>query len=183
MIVESDEAPSFPWYGETGANDLEQGDFLSSLPVFETPYPTALQAGAQVRATAKIYDVIVLSQSCDLLAGKIENVLVAPHFSLSDAREAIPTLKDVNRCEDTRRGYLHSFHLLNACEIQGYESEVRVVSFRQVFTVPLNYALAQTTGNKERLRLLPPYREHLAQAFARFVMRVGLPQDIPPFKK
>jgi hypothetical protein len=29
--------------------------------------------------------------------------------------------------------------------------------------------------------LLPPYREHLSQAFARFFMRVGLPVDIPPF--
>ena len=32
------------------------------------------------------------------------------------------------------------------------------------------------------LRLLPPYGEHLSQAFARFFMRVGLPVDIPPFK-
>jgi hypothetical protein len=31
----------------------------------------------------------------------------------------------------------------------------------------------------DRLRLLPPYREHLSQAFARYFMRVGLPQDIP----
>jgi len=29
-----------------------------------------------------------------------------------------------------------------------------------------------------RLRLRPPYREHLSQAFARFFMRVGLPTDI-----
>ncbi len=29
--------------------------------------------------------------------------------------------------------------------------------------------------NQPRLRLLPPYREHLSQAFARFFMRVGLP--------
>lgn len=33
-----------------------------------------------------------------------------------------------------------------------------------------------------RLRLLPPYREHLAQAFARSFMRVGLPIDIPAFR-
>jgi hypothetical protein len=32
------------------------------------------------------------------------------------------------------------------------------------------------------IRLLPPYREHLAQAFARFFMRVALPVDIPDFK-
>jgi len=32
-----------------------------------------------------------------------------------------------------------------------------------------------------RQRLLPPYREHLAPAFARFFMRVGLPIDVSPF--
>jgi hypothetical protein len=26
-----------------------------------------------------------------------------------------------------------------------------------------------------------PYREHLAQSFARYFMRVGLPVNIPPF--
>ena len=31
-----------------------------------------------------------------------------------------------------------------------------------------------------RLRLLPPYREHLSQAFARFFMRVGLPTPVAP---
>jgi len=35
---------------------------------------------------------------------------------------------------------------------------------------------------ENRLRLLPPDREHLAQAFARFFMRAGLPIDIPEFK-
>jgi hypothetical protein len=28
---------------------------------------------------------------------------------------------------------------------------------------------------------MPPYREHLSQAFARYFMRVGLPSDIPSF--
>lgn len=45
-------------------------------------------------------------------------------------------------------------------------------------TVIQNYFLRQP----KRLRLLPPYREHLAQAFARSFMRVGLPIDIPVFK-
>jgi hypothetical protein len=29
--------------------------------------------------------------------------------------------------------------------------------------------------NQVRPQLLPPYREHLSQSFARFFMRVGLP--------
>ncbi|MBD5492017.1 MAG: hypothetical protein HDR16_07880 [Lachnospiraceae bacterium] len=32
--------------------------------------------------------------------------------------------------------------------------------------------------NGKRLRLCPPYREHLSQAFARYFMRVGLPVNI-----
>lgn len=32
--------------------------------------------------------------------------------------------------------------------------------------------------NGKRLRLCPPYREHLSQAFARYFMRVGLPINI-----
>jgi len=31
------------------------------------------------------------------------------------------------------------------------------------------------------LRMLSPYREHLAQGFARYFMRVGLPHDAKAF--
>jgi hypothetical protein len=34
-----------------------------------------------------------------------------------------------------------------------------------------------------RMVLPPPYREHLAQAFARYFMRVGLPHDAKAFEK
>ena len=39
-------------------------------------------------------------------------------------------------------------------------------------------SLLKLTSKSDRIRVLPPYREHLSQAFARFFMRVGLPQDI-----
>ena len=72
--------------------------------------------------------------------------------------------------------------MLNKCTIEGFISpEVRVVSFRQIYSVPLDY-LRERAKQRPRLRLLPPYREQLAQAFARYFMRVGLPIDIPPFR-
>jgi hypothetical protein len=45
--------------------------------------------------------------------------------------------------------------------------------------VPLGYVkeIARQKGN--RIRMLPPYREYLAQAFAWQFMRIGLPIDIP----
>ena len=42
----------------------------------------------------------------------------------------------------------------------------------------MSYLKAFTITQAHRLRLLPPYREHLSQAFARYFMRVGLPVDI-----
>jgi hypothetical protein len=54
-----------------------------------------------------------------------------------------------------------------------------VVDFLELYTLPrgLLEALLRSRG-VPRVRLLPPYREHLSQAFARFFMRVGLPQPI-----
>ena len=58
--------------------------------------------------------------------------------------------------------------------------DCRVLDWRTAeFTVPRDYLeplYAQRA--KSRLRLRPPYREHLSQAFARFFMRVGLPQAV-----
>jgi len=57
-----------------------------------------------------------------------------------------------------------------------------VVDFRGVYSVTFDFLVELAQKRDKRLRLLPPYREHLSQAFARFFMRVGLPVDIPPFK-
>ncbi|MCS6860043.1 MAG: hypothetical protein NZT92_06970 [Abditibacteriales bacterium] len=62
------------------------------------------------------------------------------------------------------------------------QREIRVVDFRRVYTLPKAFVRNFAAAQGKRLRPLPPYREHLAQAFARFFMRVGLPVDIPPFR-
>ncbi len=51
-----------------------------------------------------------------------------------------------------------------------------------MYTLPLTFVRERAARTGEGLRLLPPYREHLSQAFARYCMRGGLPQDIPPFR-
>ena len=56
-----------------------------------------------------------------------------------------------------------------------------VCDFRSLFGIHLTTLKELAAQQSPRLRLLPPYREHLAQAFARFFMRVGLPIDVPPF--
>jgi hypothetical protein len=57
-----------------------------------------------------------------------------------------------------------------------------VVSFREVWSLPLVFVRNMAGAIGQRPRLRSPYREHLAQAFARYFMRVGLPVDIPAYR-
>ncbi|OHB66262.1 MAG: hypothetical protein A2V70_04925 [Planctomycetes bacterium RBG_13_63_9] len=84
--------------------------------------------------------------------------------------------------EEARRGNLPAFHVLAASILPGMEHEIRLVEFRRVYSLPIGFLRKKALDDGRRLRLLPPYREHLSQAFARFFMRVGLPVDIPPFR-
>ena len=59
---------------------------------------------------------------------------------------------------------------------------VRIVDFGRIFSLPKVFLRQFAATQEKRLRLCPPYREHLSQAFARFFMRVGLPQDIELYK-
>ncbi len=54
----------------------------------------------------------------------------------------------------------------------------RVVDLSAVYQLPLEFVRLVAASQTPRLRLLPPYREHISQAFARFWMRIGFPQDI-----
>jgi len=90
-----------------------------------------------------------------------------------------------------RKGEIIGYHMLNKCELDGlsercnlsrFVGEYLIVDFRNTVSFPLNLLIEGAKKRKEsRMRLLPPYREHLSQAYARFIMRVGLPKDIPQF--
>jgi hypothetical protein len=69
--------------------------------------------------------------------------------------------------------------MLNSLKTNEQEMKIRIVDFREIFTVPRTYLESLLSQrNAKRIRLLPPYREHLSQAFARFFMRVGLPNEV-----
>jgi hypothetical protein len=133
--------------------------------------------------SVETYDVVVLTQSCDLETDKADFVLVCPIWSLVEVGNADGFLKSSSGKEALRRGQLPGYHLLNKSDLDGHVRDFRVVDFRRTVSLPIAYIKLMALKKGPRLRLLPPYREHLAQAFARFFMRVGLPVDIPPFKK
>ena len=135
-------------------------------------------------------DVIVMTQACDLEQEKVRNVVACPHLSLGDHKAAWgaflrqrnqnPTSKAWRaHCNDIKDGYMWNLSILNGASLPGLEFERRIVDFHEVFTVPREFleSLLVARGGT-RPRLLPPYREHLSQAFARYFMRVGLPVPV-----
>lgn len=169
---------TFEWFSTIDTQHLEQGDIFFRCDVITSVANT--DAPEDLDAELKTFDVIVLSQSCDLAHRKIEHALVCPHWTVEALGEALPRFANPKELEHVRQGNVPGFHMINACAVQGFTSSVRVVSFRQLYAVPVSY-LAAKANVTPRLRLLPPYREQLAQAFARYFMRVGLPIDIPQF--
>ncbi|HEY7054727.1 MAG TPA: hypothetical protein VH496_21700 [Mycobacterium sp.] len=173
-------AHAYPWYDLVNDELLEQGDLLQQFPILVAlPIPDETPEGMTLDATMREYDVVILTQSCDLVQGKVENVLVCPHFSVEELAPTVAELNNKNGRQRVRQGAIAGLHVIPPCPIAGHERSARIVNFKQVSTMPFDLVSQYANRRKPRVRLLPPYREHLAQAFARFIMRVGLPVDFP----
>ena len=175
----------YQWYKIVNGDDIQQGDILENCPVLILP--TKLQFDSP-EISSQPYelpfegrDIIVMSQTCDMIKGreKIPEVLLCALWKKSDL--ASGTMSTNDDWNDARKGRMPGFHVLNKCDLQGFKRDYMVVDFRRVHSLPIDFVrnIAAELGN--RICLLPPYREHLSQAFARFFMRVGLPVDIPEF--
>jgi hypothetical protein len=175
---------------------LTQGDLIFDCPLLAWQGDALRLEGGGVseileNAMSAIQaDVVVMTQACDLEQEKVENVILCPHVDLGEYyitwesnrknTGQHPTDRAwKSHCNAICNGYMWNLTMLNDYQINGSIIGVRIVDFSEVFTVPQIFlqSLLMQRGNT-RFRLLPPYREHLSQAFARFFMRVGLPIPI-----
>lgn len=187
---------------------LTQGDIILRCPILvwqDTDLTSGSVDQNRLQGLAKgvACDVIVMSQACDLQQKKLDNVILCPHTAISDHEkdwcgdfergQSKPsgTGEELDRwhkrrrqswkdhCDGVAAGRLWNLSMLNAGIVDDMNTEHRIVDFHEVYSVPVNFLHSFVTQRKEpRLRLLPPYREHLSQAFARYFMRVGLPLDV-----
>ena len=165
---------SYPWCGLAEGDELQQGDMLVDCPTYSF-------SGDRV-VDREIRNVVVLSHSCDLAHDKLKMVQVCPYWLLEELGAQVDYFHSSRGREEPRRGNIPGYHLLNRCSLSGFERDFVVCDFRALAGVTLETAKTLALQQSPRPRLLPPYREHLAQAFARFFMRVGLPVDVPPFR-
>jgi hypothetical protein len=179
----------YPWYARVTDAHILQGDIFDGYPVFE-PVVTVSdiadavagkESATDIPIKVKMMNVIVLSQSCDLENAKIDSVILCPIWTINDAEASFGTSSTevANRKEQIRRGVEPAMHMLNSDTSIGVP--ISLVEFKRIYTTPKKALQATANSAGARTRLLPPYREHLSQAFARYFMRVGLPTDIPKF--
>ncbi len=174
------DAQRYPWFDSVQGDDLAQGDILEGLRCFSFDVATAT-GEREATLSWVVRDVIVMTQSCDLAPGQktISEVLLCAVWSRAD----VPEFQRDDVMESIRNGRQYRYHMLAESRLPTLERTVRVVDFSRVTVYPLDVLRARAAAAGPRVRLLPPYREHMSQAFARFFMRVGLPADIPSFKK
>jgi hypothetical protein len=172
----------YPWYTKIGRGEpLAQGDIFYQVPFTAPPRDPRIY-----EADIEEYDVIVMSQSCDLEHHKLSNVLFCPIYPLEDTIGKIAgsdgERAQINEKNKLRKGEKIAYHLLNKCEIAEAEFDFKIVDLKNTLSLPLEFIVIYGLENNERIRLCPPYLEQLSQAFARVFMRVGLPNDIPKFE-
>lgn len=169
--------------------DHEQGDLLFDLPVVTESTIMIDKDDVKVVSRVDKVDAVVLTQTCDLANAKLPTVLVArvlPWATFAEAQfkagnQAVKSKGFINALLRGELPPLTLLHERTAAPVLPWS----VVDFRVVYSIQRSRLDDHVTqpGSKQRLRLLSPYKEHLAQAFARFFMRVGLPHDAAGFSQ
>ncbi len=172
----------YPWYESYDISKgrlVLQGDLIPSCPLL-VPQET-LQVGVTINTMVVEYNVVILTQSCDLIQSKVNNVLVAPYFNLCEILSNNPdfTTQRSKRSffDKVKQGVIPNYHLLNI-DTENSINDYLIVDFRNVYAIHINALMNHITIKKKWIRLNSPYKEHLSQAFARYLMRVGLPMDL-----
>jgi len=173
----------YKWYDDVPANSpIEQGDIIENCKIIvpnEYHYQVIIE-NKENNVPLDIIEIncIILSQSCDIQNEKIDSIIVYPIWSLSKFIKKGGWFSSSTAREDLRQGKFPEYHLLQKFKSEKLPKDFYFVDFHRIYSVPKNF-LKAVINNKTHKRLLPPYREHLSQSFARYFMRVGLPVDIP----
>jgi len=179
--------PTFDWYTVvSGSTTFAQGDLLNNFPIIVPPISLteardkAVGHESRQQATLNLFNVIVMTQSCDFIKlGDKDQVILCPRWDYSKLADKEPKFKGKGGWKNLINGRFIGAHIINKCDIENYEFDYQVIDLQRIFSSPLSVVKQVAIDQGSRVRLLPPYREHLAQAFARQFMRVGLPMDLP----
>ena len=168
-----------PFWAQVSEPNLRQGDLLPNCLVLIRGPDSPTEAGSW-EAVAMEYDLIVLTQSCDLE----QQGASRGHLSSLPAlrvRGCQPSLRRKGRWNEVLKGRVEGLHLLASLTAPDDNRQALVVDFREIYSLSYDYLTNHASRLGSRWRLKSPFLEHFSQAFA-FFMRVGLPSTIPEFR-
>lgn len=179
--MQPDSALGDTFWHSVSQEGLAQGDYLTDcpVPIFPADYgKPGLSSTVDIRRA----DLIVVSQSCDLENGNVQLVALCPIFTVATLKASDPKYTTPAMLEEIRSGKRFALHMLSSPTNLADNTDVRIVDFREIHSLPVDYLRRHAHNLGARWRLKSPYLEHFSQGFARFFMRVGLPSAIPKFK-
>lgn len=133
----------------------------------------------QLDVAVRFIDAVVLTQSCDIPKPAQTRLLVAEVRSYRDvAIERGGTFLGKGYRKQLVDGLAVAEFVMPPAA--GSFDDWSIVNFRELYTVDRDGVLEVKGGF---MALASPYREHLGQAFARFMMRVGLPTGLDQFEQ
>ena len=178
----------FPWYVQPRErSEIEQGDILFNYPIVEPVLPVTgigkILNTKQIEVNITIYNLIVISHSCDIEDGTIDavgTVQLLPLYSFKD-------YVDSTKFDKSKQGYLFSdnlvaLQLLNKSEKIKHKdipNDYFVVDFMNPKNAPIASVrtFLRRRSGPPRLRLNHPYVEKLANRFSSVYSRVAVPND------
>jgi hypothetical protein len=177
------------WYEVVEGTELLQGDILPRCPIVTVldpiSWPILPESKFSVGVTTR--DLVVMTQSCDLANDKTDEILLAQFLSWSqsvrnESKQGNAFIQAVQFRRQLIAGNVPGLSLLHKHTTEP-ALPWSVVDFHHLYSLPKPFLQSAASALGVRLRLRSPYREHLAQAFARYFMRVGLPHDARAFEK
>ena len=153
---------------------LHQCDLLPALPVpilKDLPHPRDLGREETRRQPARpeFWNVMVLSQTCDIEQEKVDQVLLARYVELSKLS------KSESQSGAKWRRKLRSGQLLPQLVLPPHAKEPTqdwsVVDFRVLVTLDLSYVMAHAASCEERLRIKPEFRHAYIGGFSSWIAR------------
>ena len=176
------------WYQFADGGLLRQCDILRGCPVIRVAGKLEWPIDTSVPVPIKFdkYDLIVLTQSCDLDNDKVDDVLLAQVSPWPEVVEhGLQRNNHIVKKREFRRAIING-NVPGQALLHKHERDPQldwsIVIFQRLFTIQKEFLNAFASSVGPRLRIRSPYREHIAQAFARFVMRVGLPFNAKAFE-
>ena len=169
------------FWTELAGEHLAQGDYLlrCPIPVFSQISEQSIEA---IDVEVRDANLIVVTQSCDLENKKASLVAMCPIYTVEQLKTIDEKYGKADRLEEIRKGKFEGLHMLSSPDTPANNRDVRIVDFREIHSLPVQFLAAHASKLGKRWRLKSPYLEHFSQAFARFFMRVGLPSAIQKFK-